>query len=321
MIEKPKRPKKIPNQDNKQPQTIQELIRRYDLDNTKIYDFLDELTGHLKQTQTVVSATEPTGDNREKVWIQHNKNKLNKNNYVADANGCIGFNVNLERGKTYTMSSNLPIIAKFAKASFQNDGNQGPQIWNAFTSWTFTANDNANNFLNNRVFIGINGNFPTSIEAFFGYNIQIEEGTKATAYEAYIEPKIYVKNDNDVYIPFKQDTLENYSTNEIRIGNWINGKPLYKRVWQITQLANIENAGITEIEDVASVEGQIKMYGAWKPAQAFYPEGEIGVFGWSIYNVNVATNTFELIFGSWYTDNATNFHRGYIILEYTKTTD
>lgn len=43
MIEKPKRPKKIPNQDNKQPQSIQELIRRYDLDNTKIYDFLDEL--------------------------------------------------------------------------------------------------------------------------------------------------------------------------------------------------------------------------------------------------------------------------------------
>lgn len=43
MIEKPKRPAKIPNQDNKQPQTINELIRRYDLDNTKIYDFLDEL--------------------------------------------------------------------------------------------------------------------------------------------------------------------------------------------------------------------------------------------------------------------------------------
>ena len=49
MIEKPKRPKKIPNQDNKQPQTIQELIRRYDLDNTKIYDFLDELVISLKE--------------------------------------------------------------------------------------------------------------------------------------------------------------------------------------------------------------------------------------------------------------------------------
>ena len=53
MIEKPKRPKKIPNQDNKQPQTIEQLIRRYDLDNTKIYDFLDELVGQLNQAKTV----------------------------------------------------------------------------------------------------------------------------------------------------------------------------------------------------------------------------------------------------------------------------
>lgn len=49
MIEKPKRPKKIPNQDNKQPQTIQELIRRYDLDNTKVYDFLDYIVNYLNE--------------------------------------------------------------------------------------------------------------------------------------------------------------------------------------------------------------------------------------------------------------------------------
>lgn len=84
MIEKPKRPKKIPNQDNKQPQTIQELIRRYDLDNVKIYDFLDELVDSLRETQIVVSATEPTGDNREKVWIKPdttNGNKIYVKNY------------------------------------------------------------------------------------------------------------------------------------------------------------------------------------------------------------------------------------------------
>lgn len=52
MIEKPKRPKKIQNQDNKQLQSIQELIRRYDLDNTKIYDFLDELVDYLKLEHT-----------------------------------------------------------------------------------------------------------------------------------------------------------------------------------------------------------------------------------------------------------------------------
>ena len=55
MIEKPKRPKKIPNQDNKQPQSIQELIRRYDLDNTEIYDYLDSLVLQMNnKIQTVI---------------------------------------------------------------------------------------------------------------------------------------------------------------------------------------------------------------------------------------------------------------------------
>lgn len=47
MIEKAKRPPKINNQDKKQPQTISELIRRYDLDNIKIYDYLDSLVDKI----------------------------------------------------------------------------------------------------------------------------------------------------------------------------------------------------------------------------------------------------------------------------------
>lgn len=43
MIEKPKRPKQPNIQDRQPPRTLQELINRYDLDNTKIYDFLDGL--------------------------------------------------------------------------------------------------------------------------------------------------------------------------------------------------------------------------------------------------------------------------------------
>lgn len=43
MIEKPKRPKKPDIQERQPPRTLQELMLRYDLDNTKIYDFLDGL--------------------------------------------------------------------------------------------------------------------------------------------------------------------------------------------------------------------------------------------------------------------------------------
>lgn len=49
MLEKPKRAKQLNNQDRQLPATIQELINRYDLENLKIYDFLDELVDYLNE--------------------------------------------------------------------------------------------------------------------------------------------------------------------------------------------------------------------------------------------------------------------------------
>ncbi|MCI8654272.1 MAG: hypothetical protein HFJ48_00100 [Clostridia bacterium] len=49
MLKKPTRAKQIPNQDKKQPQTISELIRRYDLGNTKVYNYLDYLVEELNK--------------------------------------------------------------------------------------------------------------------------------------------------------------------------------------------------------------------------------------------------------------------------------
>lgn len=47
MINKIQRRKQIDKQEKQQPQTIQDIIRRYDLDNTKIEDFLDYLVDYL----------------------------------------------------------------------------------------------------------------------------------------------------------------------------------------------------------------------------------------------------------------------------------
>lgn len=49
MIEKPKRRKQLNNQDRQIPTNIQDLINKYDLDNTKIYDFLDYLVDYLNE--------------------------------------------------------------------------------------------------------------------------------------------------------------------------------------------------------------------------------------------------------------------------------
>lgn len=47
MLEKPKRVEKVSIQDRIQPTTVEELIKKYDLDNRKIYDYLDYLVDYL----------------------------------------------------------------------------------------------------------------------------------------------------------------------------------------------------------------------------------------------------------------------------------
>lgn len=64
MIEKPKRPKRLDIQDRQPPRTLQELTNRYDLDNTKIYDYLDELISKvnekIKISDFIISITPST---------------------------------------------------------------------------------------------------------------------------------------------------------------------------------------------------------------------------------------------------------------------
>ncbi len=49
MIKKPNKPKKNNIQDRLQPTTVEELIQKYDLENTKIYEFLDYLVDYLNE--------------------------------------------------------------------------------------------------------------------------------------------------------------------------------------------------------------------------------------------------------------------------------
>lgn len=165
------------------------------------------MKANYEEDKVIVSATEPTGVNRKKVWFKKGKNLFNKTNFIIDLTGKIGFVLDLEKGETYTISSNLPLyVAKFANSSPTAGNDVGPQHWGQFNQWTFTAGDNIANVLNNTLFLGISVNTVTSnISDFDNYNIQIEKGSVATAYEAYIEPKIYILNSNNVYEKFEKD--------------------------------------------------------------------------------------------------------------------
>lgn len=48
-LEKIERPKKVNIADRLQPKTIEGLIRKYDLENEKIYDFFDKIVDFLNE--------------------------------------------------------------------------------------------------------------------------------------------------------------------------------------------------------------------------------------------------------------------------------
>ena len=93
--------------------------------------------------------------------------------------------------------------------------------------------------------------------------MQLELGSTTTNYEEYVDKKIYTKNDNGVYEEFiNADEVKNdYSLAETKIGTWIDGKPLYRKVvtgtfgtvtqdTESTLEIKISNANFVLVEDL-----------------------------------------------------------------------
>lgn len=185
-----------------------------------IYGYCENKGKHELDT-VKVSATQPITN--EKVWIQKAKNLFNisKRIYTATstsetsismANGTFNasastatahssfFFDNLKVGEKYTISwrnaTNLNSMQMFQSDINKTQGTQYFRSYNTTDSITFEATTEYVSF--NILATGTT----VSVE-----NIQIEQGSTATEYEAYVEPKIYVKNDNDVYEEFYSNVV------------------------------------------------------------------------------------------------------------------
>ncbi len=111
------------------------------------------------------------------------KNLLDENGVIVE--GSVGFPVYVEAGKTYTISSNLPIY--WFKISDNRDSSGKGAEWLAadgYTEYTFTCTKSYP-----YVFIGINKdnpyNLPTNLEGYANYEFQIEDGPTATNHSKY----------------------------------------------------------------------------------------------------------------------------------------
>ncbi len=199
-------------------------------------DTFNTFQNNVEKSAVVVSPTQPTTN--EKVWFKKGKNKFDKSRYIEN----IGtgesrtINLRLEPNATYTMSSNISkssnntadlFFAPGYNASVTTDANG---VWNGQTR---TVTSDENGYVTVAYRKQSTSQAPSLIDAWY----QIEQGS-ATEHEAYIEPKIYVLNNNGVYEEFINEKslvkTNKYSTSEQKIGTWINGKTLYRKIINVT---------------------------------------------------------------------------------------
>lgn len=124
--------------------------------------------------------------------------------------------------------------------------------------------------------------------------------------------------DEETYSCNYINNLVNYSTNEARVGTWIDGKPIYRKVFNIGTLPNAtEKIYTTDLNwathTVVKIDGfAISSSGAILPINFSNPISAAQMIGCR----TTGTNTITVYTGL----DRTNL-TGYVILEYTKTTD
>ena len=134
----------------------------------------------------------------------------------------------------------------------------------------------------------------------------------------------YSESETDAYSCDYVNKLETYSTTEQRVGTWIDGKPIYRKTYEI---GNLPNANTLRVQSglTASNINIVKLYGTAikSGTHETYPLP----FIWG--STSGFTNYVGLFFGG--TDNNSDIwirtmtdassYSGYVIIEYTKTTD
>ena len=184
-----------------------------------------EESAGLSKAEIYVGAEEPTTG--EKVWFRKGKNLLNYKNLTGNATN-IGIMVDSNDNLCSTTTSDarawnydnsnwfiiLPagtytISLEYSKQS--SNVNAGIGIYSKEKQILFTKTVNLNNYnytftLEEETRVGV------MMKIYDGIlKIQLEQGSKATSCEAYIEPQIFVRNSNGVYEEFIKNNIKEIS--------------------------------------------------------------------------------------------------------------
>jgi len=111
-----------------------------------------------------------------------------------------------------------------------------------------------------------------------------------------------------------------YSTNEIKIGTWVDGKAIYRKVFPVTLSSAynnsdtaIANSIISDLDELVFLHGTLKNdYGNWFPVTRINPNGNTSIA------VGVYYNSQQGIVLSIGQLSISNSSKAYLIAEYTK---
>lgn len=182
----------------------------------------------------------------------------------------------------------------------------------------------------NEVFVGNEEEAPSSAKIIVEEDDFVEGSTlsKAEVYVGAEEPttgekvwfnknknSIYVRNSNGVYEEFIKKNEEVYSTEEQKIGTWIDGKPLYRK----TIISNFELPFVTQVtsynidHNISNIDKvvHVEMTDGLKHIPNLSKAGGTTTIDY------VSSTTIEIR----YINDSWSSRDWYITLEYTKTTD
>ena len=298
-----------------------------------------ENLNQIQDNLVVVSQTEPTGYDREKVWIRKGKNIAPINSFSAvntytglqtvrvkvNPNSSIVISATKNRiagvGMTNHLLYGIAYLRQYNKDNQLIKEEAGGTADLSTGSWSFewalTTLENCEyiviDFSNNNG----DGNLNTSVT-----NIQVEYGTQKTEFEPYVNNTISVLNKNGVYEEINNKELRAYSTEEQVIGTWIDGKPLYQKTIVLPNGTGSKNP----INLMYADYGMPMLDTVFVTQPSFYSHHDVGG--------NVITSPFNFYDGSTYKVEAYQFmliitatyepiatSKMVITLNYTKTTE
>lgn len=177
----------------------------------------------LDSNSVIVSATEPTGDDRKKNWFQKGINLFDGKSELGSISTTTGLNETSETiyrtinylqvvaSTNYIVTAGITVRYFFYNSSYTF-------ISTSTTSSTFTTPSTCK-----YVRMQVTGTFSSTF--------QIEQGSTASTYEAYVEQKTWILNDNDVYEVFKNkinDLKYEYIGQCYDFGSSLGGVSMYR---------------------------------------------------------------------------------------------